>query len=360
VTGPTGILNSVLDLAPILHSAGTCSPSVLKALERHAAKRGVIGRSIETGCGATTLLLSHLSENHTVFALDAGTGSVTNVRLSPLLRRETVTFVEAPSQISLPQFPFPGPLQLALLDGPHAYPFPELEYYFTYPHLDTGALLVIDDIQIPTINNLFQFLRRDAMFQLDEVVRSTAFFSRTNAPTFDPLGDGWQLQGYNAKPLARYDWPGRIGALLPRPWLRRMFRHLSRPTRPSGQCHLAISAPREGEQVNASATVTGSATLPPGAHLWLLVHRKDIDAWWLQSNRPVDVVDGLWTAPAGFGEPVDAGHQFEILAIVVDESVGRFWSQCASQSAGQSTALPGRLPAGPSTLAEAYRTVTRR
>src|ERR1700682_3267356 len=90
-----------------------------------------------------------------------------------------------------------------------------LEYYFLYPHLETGALLILDDIHIPTVHNLFQFLRRDAMFELDEIVQTTACFKRTSAPTFDPFGDGWWRQNYNAKPLLRYTWKDRMRGVLP-------------------------------------------------------------------------------------------------------------------------------------------------
>jgi hypothetical protein len=37
------------------------------------------------------------------------------------------------------------------------------------------------------------------MFKELEVIDTTAFFQRTNEDTFDPLGDGWWLQGYNKK-----------------------------------------------------------------------------------------------------------------------------------------------------------------
>ncbi len=36
------------------------------------------------------------------------------------------------------------------------------------------------------------------MFELVEVVDTTAFFRRTTAETFDPYCDGWWLQKYNA------------------------------------------------------------------------------------------------------------------------------------------------------------------
>src|SRR4029079_11742605 len=129
-----------------------------------------------TGSGASTLLFSHLSEVHTVFAIDSGTDSVHGVQRSPLLRAETVTFVEGPTQLTLPRHTFEHRLQLALIDGPHGYPFPDLEYYYIYPHLDQSALLIVDDIHIPSITNLFDFINADEMFELQEVVDNTGFF----------------------------------------------------------------------------------------------------------------------------------------------------------------------------------------
>jgi hypothetical protein len=214
------VLQQVLELRVMLHGAGSLSAHALSAIARHASTRR-IQHSAETGCGATTLLLSHMSENHTVFALDIG-DSLSSVRRSALLRPEVVTFIEGPSQRTLPKHHFSEKLQLALIDGPHAYPFPDLEYYFLYPHLDRGALLILDDIQIRSIHNLFDFLRSDGMFRLDEVVRSTAFFTRTDASTFDPMGDGWPQQAYNARTLTRYDWRWKVKSALPRSLARRL------------------------------------------------------------------------------------------------------------------------------------------
>jgi hypothetical protein len=192
------VLREVERIASSLHKAGTFSTGALRALVRHASARSV-RCSAETGSGVSTLLLSHVSDDHTVFALDAGTGSLRSVEISPLLRRETVTFIEGPSQITLPRHTFARPLQLALIDGPHGYPFPDLEYYYLYPHLEAGALLIVDDIQIPTIGNLFDVLSADEMFDLQEVVETTAFFRRTMAPTFPATGDGWWDQRYNRR-----------------------------------------------------------------------------------------------------------------------------------------------------------------
>ena len=207
--GLSEVLAQIIEISPSLHSATTFPAKVLGAIARHASRR-VIQRSAETGSGASTLLFSHRSTHHTVFAFDGGSGSVRNVRSSSLLRENVVHFVEGPTQQTLPKQHFEEKFQVVLLDGPHAYPFPDLEYYFLYPHLDTGGLLILDDIHIPTINHLFRFLRRDAMFDLDEVVHTTAFFTRTEAATFNPQGDGWWEQSANRKTLYRYQWKEKV------------------------------------------------------------------------------------------------------------------------------------------------------
>ena len=179
------------------HSAGSLMPLVLRAIARHASARR-IRHSAETGTGKSTILLSHLSEHHTVFTFGEGDGSLSQAR-SSLLRADRVEWVLGPTQRTLARHTFAHRLQLALIDGPHAYPFPELEYYWLYPQLDENALLIVDDINIPTVFRLYTFLLEEPMFEALEVVGNTAFFRRTAAPTFDPLGDGWQRQAFNRR-----------------------------------------------------------------------------------------------------------------------------------------------------------------
>jgi hypothetical protein len=189
---------SIVSISQGLHGSGTFSETALRAVARQIVDRK-IKCSVETGSGASTLLFSHVSDWHIAFTVDSGSGSLENVRRSPLFRSETVTIVEGPCQLTLPRYQFTEQVQAALIDGPHGYPFPDLEYYYIYPHVEAGGLLIIDDIQIPTIHNLFDFLSADDMWRLDEVVENTAFFIRTAAPTFPPTGDGWWLQKYNTR-----------------------------------------------------------------------------------------------------------------------------------------------------------------
>jgi len=179
------------------HGVGSVNPNVLRAIARHAQRIGKISNSVETGSGKTTLLFSHLSAQHLVFALDEG-DSISKVRTSPLFNADNVTFIEGLTQVSLPRYSFPHKVQIALIDGPHGYPFPDLEYFYFYPILESGGLLLIDDIKIPTIRRMFEIVRADDMFELIELVDdNTAFFRRTEVPCVSLTSDSWWRQGYN-------------------------------------------------------------------------------------------------------------------------------------------------------------------
>ncbi len=191
------LIGRIAKLPSDWHGAGSVSPSVLRAIARHAERIGGLRHSAETGSGKTTLLFSHISPDHSVFAVDGGNGSITRVKESDLFRAESVAIVEGPTQLTLPVFRFSAMFQMVLLDGPHGYPFPDLEYYYFYPRIETGGLLVLDDIQIPTIGRMFDIIKAGDMFGLAEVVENTAFLQRTDAPLIHPLHDGWTQQGYN-------------------------------------------------------------------------------------------------------------------------------------------------------------------
>ena len=218
--GPAArILDAVKALPADWPLAGSLRPRVLDRLARHAARRPV-AHSAETGTGKSTLLLSQLSAHHVVFALDdTGSGdSLASVLASPLLRRETVEVVAGPTQRTLPGHGVTGPLDFALIDGPHGFPFAHLEYYYLYQHLAPDAVLVLDDVHIRNVNDLFRFVRADAMFELLEVVHTTAFFRRTDAPTFSAVQDGWWEQRYNLRvwpPLAGLSPGGTLRAMVP-------------------------------------------------------------------------------------------------------------------------------------------------
>lgn len=181
------------------HAAGAFPTASLTKVERYLPKR--VKRTAETGCGKSTILFSNISDDHHVFALDdraqGDASSVNFYEECPLTKREHITAHFGPTQRTVPLLEHQA-YDAVLIDGPHGWPFPEIEYYFFYPHIVAGGLLILDDVPIPTIGRMADILAEDDMWELVEIVCGiTAIFRRTSAPLFDPLGDGWWLQKYN-------------------------------------------------------------------------------------------------------------------------------------------------------------------
>ena len=74
-----------------------------------------------------------------------------------------------------------------------------MEYFYFYPHIREGGLLIVDDVQIASIGHMANVIQEDAMWELVDVIRTTAVFRRTSAPLVNPHGDEWWNQGFNQR-----------------------------------------------------------------------------------------------------------------------------------------------------------------
>ena len=194
----TAVIDEIKKLPSNWHGAGTATSGMLQKIANHCISLDSKQYSLETGSGKSTLLMSHIFQKHFVFAVNAG-NSISNVKNSNLLRKGVVEFIEGPTQLTLPKFSINYNLDCVLLDGPHGYPFPDLEYYFLYPLLRPGGLLIIDDIHIPSIRRMWDILSVDSMYEKVEIYGNTGFLKKTNQPTTNPIGDEWWTQNYNKR-----------------------------------------------------------------------------------------------------------------------------------------------------------------
>jgi FkbM family methyltransferase len=190
--------------------AGTLASGPLRAIEGylryHFAGRSI--KTVETGCGASTILFSRYAERHLAFCYDdrnEDNSSVDFATSFPGFNADAVEWIFGPTQRTIFSRPLQDPVDLILIDGPHGYPFPELEYFAFYPWVKPGGILIVGDIHIPTITNFYRFLCEDEMFLPHKVVDTTAFFIRSEAPPFTREGDDWWLQRYNVQRLLAYD-----------------------------------------------------------------------------------------------------------------------------------------------------------
>jgi hypothetical protein len=192
---------SKLRIGNASHAAGAFGVKTLKAIEEVLPTS--MAATAETGCGKSTILFSNISASHTLFALDdrelGSDSSVLFYENCPLTKVDRIETVFGPTQRTLPVYDKFVTYDCVLIDGPHGYPFPEIEYYYFYPHIRKGGFLIVDDVHIPTIGRLADFLQEDDMFEMCRLVDNTALFRRTGAPLFDPTGDGWWTQKFNRR-----------------------------------------------------------------------------------------------------------------------------------------------------------------
>ena len=183
------------------HHAGTFPTDVLRIIETMLPAS--VQSSAESGCGKSTVLFSNIASQHTVFCLDdreqQADSSVNFYLDCPISRVERIRSVFGPTQVTLPAFAQHQTYDIVMLDGPHGWPFPELEYYFFYPHIAIGGWLILDDCNIPTIGRMADVIAEDEMWSLQGFASTTALFRRTDAPLFDPLGDNWWEQRFNRR-----------------------------------------------------------------------------------------------------------------------------------------------------------------
>lgn len=181
------------------HRAGTLKTSVLKDIIQLLPSRDIL--SLETGCGKSTVAFSNIAKRHMAFCYDdrdLPDSSVKYVVEHEYFISERTSFVFGPTQVTLPQHNFGDDLfDLILIDGPHGFPFPDLEYWHLYPRLAPGALLVIDDLMIPSIGRMYDILREDRMFSEVAVLATTGILRRSHECLLPRDGDHWWEQAYN-------------------------------------------------------------------------------------------------------------------------------------------------------------------
>jgi len=204
-----------------LDRSQSLTDAALRHLEYYLSRHSPAGAelsTLETGGGVSTILFARYARRHVVHLLDSegATARSDFVRRLPGLSSEAL-------QISTERLeperdrPAPPPtLDIVLIDGARAYPIPDLEFLAATQRLKPGGVLVLDDIDIPTIHRLFEFIAQDAMFYLNDVVEGTAFFARSEAQSFDADRGAWQQQAFNAQRYPAFDWTAyQIGYSLP-------------------------------------------------------------------------------------------------------------------------------------------------
>jgi hypothetical protein len=126
------------------------------------------------------------------------------------------------------------------------------------------------------------------------------------------------------------------------------------------ECDVKITDPdRDSREVGWKALVKGTASVPPGNHLWVLVRVTPgfEEVWWPQDEGIVYQRSRQWQVYVTFGDRRDIGRDFEIAAIVVSEKEHAVLEDWKRNAARTLECRPMEMP--PTTCAPAIRRVRK-
>lgn len=150
--------------------------------------------SIETGIGYSTFIFAAQSAQHTVCFPNASVEKSIREYLSNTeITLDNVKFVVGKSQYTLPSIK--DTFNFALIDGDHMFPSPMIDFYYINNLLEIKGLLIIDDLQIPSVRLLYDFLIVSRKWYLIQILdgERTCVFRKLD---FDPY-EWFGLQEYN-------------------------------------------------------------------------------------------------------------------------------------------------------------------
>ena len=144
--------------------------------------------TLETGSGASTVIFAARGATHTAISPVADEHErIRRYCDQHGISTESVRFVAESSHLALPDLDV-GPLDVALIDGAHSFPFAILDWVHIAPRLRVGGALLVDDAYQPAVNVLVRYLRTTDAWQLECVLgHRTPCFRKTGEEilTFD-------------------------------------------------------------------------------------------------------------------------------------------------------------------------------
>jgi len=180
---------------PLAHGGGTAffglEWSALRWLEQTVSADM---NTLETGCGASTIVFAAAGARHLTISPDPGEHErVLEYCARQGLSADGLRFIAQPSDAALMGSWEPEPLDLVLIDGAHGFPFPALDWYLTAAHLRVGGLVVLDDAYLPSVHVVVRFLRASSSWQQERAIgyRTVAFRKLATELSYDWVGSAF-------------------------------------------------------------------------------------------------------------------------------------------------------------------------
>jgi predicted O-methyltransferase YrrM len=183
---------------PLFHTRDTtgswlAQPNVLRALAKHVSPGD---RTLEVGCGASTVVFVATAGEHTAISVDAAEHRRVREYCDRLqIDHSSLNLVEGNSDSVLPGLDARG-LDVALIDGDHTFPYPAVDWHYVNRMLRVGGVLIMDDVQAKATGLVCRSMLMSPRWQLLEVIDG-------QAAAFRKLADGyidWQEDPFSSLP----------------------------------------------------------------------------------------------------------------------------------------------------------------
>jgi len=126
--------------------------------------------TLETGAGASTIVFAARGAVHEAVTPDPAEEERIRAQCDALgIDHSQVTFRIGPSQEVLPRWEA-RPLDLALVDGAHGFPYPVLDWWHLAPHVKVGGRMLLDDAYLPAVASIVDYARASRAWALEDAV----------------------------------------------------------------------------------------------------------------------------------------------------------------------------------------------
>jgi hypothetical protein len=193
------IVERILHDRPSFHMGGSADwaslPETLAAIHSSVAPGDV---TLETGVGASTVMFAAAGATHTAISPDGQEHELVRDYCRQIgVDDSRLTFIADFSEDVLPTLlSRKRTLDVAFIDGAHSFPFAEVDWCYVTRALKLGAKLIVDDINIPSVEPVFRHMSLEPNWRSDGLLDNRgAAFTLLGPPRPD---DYWPAQRMNA------------------------------------------------------------------------------------------------------------------------------------------------------------------
>lgn len=150
--------------------------------------------TLETGAGYSSVLFAAAGADHTVITHTQAEAD----RILAYCRQRNLPslpkFVIGNSDRVLPTLTLGKPLDFAFIDGGHGFPIPQIDWYYSAKMLRVGGIVGLDDLHLPSVRQMHDFLVAEKEWQLVAQSGRTSFFRKVLELDYS---NDWEDQAMN-------------------------------------------------------------------------------------------------------------------------------------------------------------------